>query len=159
MYNNKKNTDNKDKINAKRRKRRLDRHTGIDWIDPENGYGKVRGEQALWRAVILQMLEDATSQSTKPNDQYHKFMAREWLLSDSKDFHMVCDLAGFDVGYLRKNIKRALLNHCKWREDSAPKPKKKAKPLELKSTSCRTNNKLMTEATLLPFHQFHQKTA
>lgn len=117
----------KDKLNEKRRRRRLDRHTGIDWIDPENGYGRVRGEQALWRAVILQTLEDAANQSLKPNDQYNRFMAREWLTSESKDFYMVCDLAGFDVGYLRKSIKRALLNNCKWRRESGVKSKKKKK--------------------------------
>lgn len=109
------------KRNARRRKRRLEKHTGIDWIDPEGGYGVVRGEQALWRAVILQMLEDAASQSKKPQDMFDRDQARRWLEGNHKDFYMVCDLAGYDISYVKGQVKKALLNHCRWRKD-AKKP-------------------------------------
>ena len=134
--------------NARRRRIRLDRHTGLDWIDPENGYGKVRGEQALWRAVIMQMLEDAATGSMKSHDQYNKVIARNWLTSDSDDFYMVCDLAGFDVGYLRTNVKKALLNNCKWRKESKPKVKRHMAKGEGKAN----------DTLIIPLHVFRRKS-
>ena len=138
--------------NKRRRKRRLEKHTGIDWLDPEDGYGAVRGERALWRAVLLQMLEDAASQSSKPHDKYNKEMARNWLESNSQDFYMVCDLAGFDIGYLRKNIKKALLNNCKWRAES--KPRKKPRPIKKKTSNTKT-----PDHKVIALHDFKKKTA
>ena len=151
---------NKAERNRRRRKRRLEKHTGVDWIDPEDGYGAVRGERALWRAVIVQMLEDAASQSAKDHDKYNKEMARNWLESNSQDFYMVCDLAGFDVGYLRTNIKKALLNNCKWRAESKPRKKiqkktqKTPRPIEKK-----TSETEMPNHNVIPLHDFQKKTA
>lgn len=153
------------KYNNLRAKKRLDRQTGIEWIDPECGYGPVRGERALWRAVILQMLEDAASSSKKTNDQYNKTMARNWLEANSTDFYMVCDLAGFDIEYARKMIKRALLNNCKWRKE----PKKSSKSTK-KVASVKVERKdvsaLETEGNprapannILVFEPFHTKMA
>lgn len=110
------NKQKRDKRNARRRKRRLEQHTGIDWIDPEEGYGNVRGERALWRAVILQMLEDATNHSRKPQDKFARMQARNWLEGNHRDFTMVCDLAGYDVTYARKQVKKALMHYRQWRK-------------------------------------------
>jgi hypothetical protein len=109
-----------DQRNARRRKRRLEKHGGIHWIDPEQANNTIRGEQALWRAVILQMLEDATNNSKKPQDKFDRDQARNWLEGKSRDFAMVCDLAGLDVLYVRGQVKKALLNQHLWKK-SDPK--------------------------------------
>lgn len=136
--------------NARRRKRRLESQTGIDWVDPEKGYGKVRGEQALWRAVILQMLEDATSQSRKTQDQHARTQARNWLEGRHADFIMVCDMAGLDVQYVRKKIKKALQSQQGWRRTPThihrPIEKKSAETNDCKAPACPSQN---TEKILL----------
>ena len=73
-------------------------------------------EQALWRAVILQALLDAKSESSKPELQYHKRIAHSWLTSGSGDFHEVASLAGFESNGLRIRINAALKRNCQWRK-------------------------------------------
>jgi hypothetical protein len=55
----------------------------------------VRGELALWRAVICQAIRDAKDGGTK---------ALRWLRGDDPDFRKVCDLAGIDIGLLKKRL-------------------------------------------------------
>ena len=149
------NHQNNKERNERRRRRRLEKHVGIDEINLDKDWS-VRGERALWRAVILQMLEDAARDSSKPVDLYNKEVARNWLQSGSQDFFMVCDLAGFDVEYLRKNIKKALLNNCKWREEAQPKKPAKKKIRKDKEPP---KLKLPPKAVVLPLHDFHKKSA
>lgn len=148
--------------NARRRKRRLEQHTGIDWIDPEKGYGLVRGEQALWRAVILQMLEDATNNSKKPQEQFARTQARNWLEGTHRDFATVCELAGFDISYVRKKVKQALLNHCQWRKQSKPNSKKDSdlnKKMKSGASSKTNPTDDQPPADILPFNPFLKKSA
>ncbi len=85
-----------------------------DWVSVEpDRY--TRGEQALWRAVILQALTDAASESKKYEAQLEKEKARRWLLAAGEDFATVCDLAGFDVSRVRRHVRRALAGGCQWR--------------------------------------------
>jgi hypothetical protein len=93
----------------------LHKITGLEWSDDEDKIAPVRGDRALWRAVILQALEDAASQSKKVSEQYYKTEAIHWLEGRSEDFVTVCDLAGFAYKDVRAAAKRALLNGCKWR--------------------------------------------
>lgn len=72
-------------------------------------------ERALWRAIIVQALMDASSQSQKPDAIYSKHEALFWLEGTSLDFVMVCECAGYNPSYIRRMAKRALLNGCKWR--------------------------------------------
>jgi len=80
----------------------------------------IRGEQALWRAVITQALMDASSNSKKSELQYEKSQASCWLDRNSPDFCTVCDYAGFDPIYVRRQTQKALARNCIWRASSAP---------------------------------------
>lgn len=83
------------------------------WFD--GPYDSARGEAALWTAVITQALMDGMSQSKNPEQRYHKQAAIQWLTSGSKDFHMVCMLAGLDSDYVRRKAKKALFSKTAWR--------------------------------------------
>ncbi len=155
--------DKRDLRNARRRKRRLEKHGGIHWIDPEQTHKSIRGEQALWRAVILQMLEDATNNSKKPQDKFDRDQARNWLEGKSRDFAMVCDLAGLDIRYVRGQVKKALLNQHLWKKSATNQ--KPAKDLKTKSES--QNKKIapssstlkQREADILNFPNLFKKSA
>lgn len=75
----------------------------------------LRGEQALWRAVITQALMDAASQSSKMEACYEKRQATCWLTGYGEDFKTVCDLANFPPDYVRERAARALARNCQWR--------------------------------------------
>jgi hypothetical protein len=89
-------------------------------IDPQEHLG-IRGEQALWRAVIVQALMDAGSQSGKMEAQYEKSQATCWLTGYSEDFKVVCDFAGFTADYVRSKSRQAIARGCKWRAESGGK--------------------------------------
>lgn len=75
------------------------------------------GEQALWRAVITQALQDAASKSPKPEALYEKSQAIWWLTECTKDFATVCDYADMNPYFVRAESKKALKRHCKWRKE------------------------------------------
>ena len=81
----------------------------------------VKGERALWRAVITQALMDASSNSKKMELKYEKSQALCWLSAFSEDFRCVCDHAGFDPVYVRTQAVEALKRGCVWRAPSARK--------------------------------------
>lgn len=68
-------------------------------------------EQALWRAVILQMITDALSNSQKRDHLRFKKDAWHWLTSHSRDFRIVCDYAGYDPEWLQEQINQFLSKH------------------------------------------------
>jgi hypothetical protein len=76
-------------------------------------------EQSLWRAVILQMVTDAISNSNKADNKRFKRDARHWLTSHSRDFRKVCEHAGYDAAWLQEQINQFLAQHA---EQSPPKP-------------------------------------
>jgi hypothetical protein len=77
----------------------------------------VRGESAMWAAVITQALMDALSKARTTDSSYHKQEAIHWLTGNSNDFTTVCLLAGFDPDYVRKKAKRAIANPVPWRAE------------------------------------------
>jgi hypothetical protein len=62
---------------------------------------EVRGELALWRAVICQAILDAKD---------GKAPALRWLLCNNRDLRRVCDWAAVDVDALRKELMKDLPN-------------------------------------------------
>ena len=87
-----------------------------DWLSDPNQ--PVRGEQALWVAVITQAMMDALSRASSSEARYHKNEAINWLTGNSKDFVTVCLHAGLDPNYVRRKAKRSLLNPQNWRADA-----------------------------------------
>ena len=93
----------------------------VGLIEESSARSPVCGEQAIWRAVILQALEDAVNRSPKTQHRYEKEQALRWLTERNPDFVLVCDYAGWDPDYVRRKVKKALLNGCKWRAESKQK--------------------------------------
>ncbi len=84
-------------------------------IDSGEPFCAVAGEQAMWRAVIVQALMDASCGSQKEEILQWKHDAVIWLRGNSKDFWTVAHYAGFDPVYLREMIAEALQDNCRWR--------------------------------------------
>src|SRR5688572_22951947 len=78
----------------------------LSWLDEH--YSSVRGETALWVAVITQALQDALTRCKKAESQYHKHEAAHWLTGNSKDFVAVCLSADLDPDYVRQQAKKAI---------------------------------------------------
>jgi hypothetical protein len=64
-------------------------------------------ERAMWCAVLSMAVTDATGTIRAKNANARKEAARlrnearDWLLRDSRDFRLVCALAGFDAEAIR----------------------------------------------------------
>jgi hypothetical protein len=87
----------------------------------------VEPEIRLWCAVVLQAIADATSRISRARCGETKQIrdeARAWLLSNSKDFRCVCELARFDPRTVREFAEK--LRRHRWRRPiSLPKTGKK----------------------------------
>ncbi len=99
------------KITSLSRRRR--REKPFEWLSEP--YNSVRGESALWVAVIMQAMMDALSNARNTEAAYHKQQALHWLRSDNADFAMVCLLAGFTPEYIRRQVKKTLACPRPWR--------------------------------------------
>ncbi len=62
------------------------------------------GEVALWRAVVDQLLHDATSGATDPDK------AREFFWRSNPDLALVCDLADLDPSALCEYAEDVITN-------------------------------------------------
>lgn len=81
---------------------------GDSWMPEKDKEQSIRGEQALWRAVITQALMDANSNSAKSEMQYEKRQAAAWLRGGGRDFYTVCHCADLDPAYVRERARRVL---------------------------------------------------
>lgn len=93
--------------------------------------------QALFRAVILQAIQDAKSRSGKQEMVFWRNQAHHWLFTDRKDFTFICDLAGFHPDHVRRKINAAQERGFFWKNaplqavKQKPAPKKRGrKPME-----------------------------
>ena len=100
---------------------------GSDAYLNDQPYNTARREQALWRAVIVQALMDASCGSKKQEAQQAKQEAIVWLRGNSKDFMTVCYYAGFEPDYVRRMVRDALERGCQWR--ALPGQGKRKRPL------------------------------
>lgn len=87
----------------------------LDWLSELNL--PVRGEMALWVAVITQAMMDALSNAKTSEARFHKHEATNWLTGNSKNFITVCHHAGLDPDYVRRKAKRALASPRRWRAE------------------------------------------
>lgn len=88
----------------------------FDWL--HTSHNPVRGETALWVAVITQAMMDALSRARNSEAQYEKHEAIHWLTSNSRDFTTVCLFAGMDPDYVRRKAKRTLAAPIPWRAEA-----------------------------------------
>lgn len=65
-------------------------------------------EKCLWKAVVCQAIDDATSNSKKRPKKYAKNIAIKWLIEDNDDFKAVCDLAGYNYKDVQKSVKKLI---------------------------------------------------
>jgi hypothetical protein len=88
-------------------------------------------DRRLWCAVILQAIEDATSDapigtsSRGLNREMTKRDARAWLLEPNRDFGAACDLAGVDPDHVRAYACRLIEEADQRRADSTAQPRKR----------------------------------
>lgn len=66
-------------------------------------------ERALWRAVVLQAIQDGATQPTQEVGAVNKSAARAWLRGETKDFKMVCDLASLGPSKLQTELRKRRL--------------------------------------------------
>ncbi len=67
-------------------------------------FGGSSSERALWRAVIDQLLHDATSGSTDPDE------AREFFWRSNPDLALICDFADLEPSALCKYAQDVIAN-------------------------------------------------
>jgi|GEM_PF-4311239 len=65
-------------------------------------------EQALWQAVILQAISDATHAPINQRTRKLKTQAIIWFSLTNKDFLCVCELAVLEPKYVINNVKKAI---------------------------------------------------
>lgn len=92
----------------KQTKRNSQRHSKVDDAATQTPPNPTCREQAVWRAVLMQAITDAFSQSRKPYAQRCKREALVWLRGNSQDFRRVCEYAGYDPAYLHGKISNLL---------------------------------------------------
>lgn len=66
----------------------------------------LKRNQALWRAVILQAILDATSSAKRSENIVEKQKATNWIFDKNTDFDAVCFLAGYSTSYVRRKAKK-----------------------------------------------------
>ncbi len=71
-------------------------------IDNDDTSAGARPFYALWRAVLLQSIQDTYSRSNKAHDVVAKAQALAWF--NGRDFGMVCDMAGYDPHVVRQKV-------------------------------------------------------
>ena len=72
--------------------------------------------RALWLSVIIQAVNDAKSNRSRPCYKKDRLCALKWIKgtrdNDREDFEEVCELAGVDPIKLRRIIDKALADGC-----------------------------------------------
>ena len=86
------------------RKDRLNGHINRENIVKVRYLKEELNEKHLWKAVICQAIEDATTKSSKQRRQLTKRRAIKWITEDNEDFKAVCHLAGYDHKIVKKNV-------------------------------------------------------
>ena len=82
-------------------------------LDAQKGYERSEVGYADAWALALENHANRLVQFEKDQSQ-----ARRWLLSGSRDFNLICDLAGYDPEYIRGNAKK--LERAGWQASASP---------------------------------------
>lgn len=65
-------------------------------------------ETKLWKAVLLQILQDAFSNTYESKERSHKRHARDYMKFLHKDFAQVCQYAGYDPSFVHRKVIKKL---------------------------------------------------
>jgi len=87
-----------------------------EWAD--GPYNYTQGEEAMWRAVIMQALMDACARWGRHDWYVNKLEAIRWLTSGGEDFLDVCERASLDHNFVRVRAKKAMANPGAWRTEA-----------------------------------------
>ena len=68
----------------------------------------LKSEQKLWRAVVVNAVEDCMIQQSDRKSSLIKINAHNWILSNNKNFHLVCHWGSLDPDVVEESYKRAL---------------------------------------------------
>ena len=104
-------------------------HDPADYLfssDPVHDIVGVR-MQAIWRAVLLQMITDLKSNCRKPESKRAKIEAVAWFASPS--FDDVCIMGGYEPDYVRELLRKAKERDYQWRLPSGKGWRSKAKSI------------------------------
>lgn len=75
--------------------------------------------ESLWRAVVLRMLQDIASKSQV--ESFNRREANAWL--DSKDFYLVCEMAGLPPDKVRLAAEKIGRGDLLWRKSGGESPR------------------------------------
>ena len=67
-------------------------------------------EQKMFLSVITQAITDAAYKGYDRYDIYNKDAASTWLVGNSKDFRLICQLADIDPDYAYHKFSKAIKN-------------------------------------------------
>ncbi len=67
--------------------------------------GSVRGEMALWRAVISRAIYDSINNPSAPDKRMQYSLSKAWILGNSEGFLMVCSLADLNPKIINSSAK------------------------------------------------------
>ena len=68
----------------------------------------LEAEQKLWRAVVINALEDCMVELSDRKSSLIKINAHNWVLSGNKNFDVVCHWGGLDPDVVEESYKQAL---------------------------------------------------
>lgn len=79
--------------------------------------GEIPKYIALWRAVLVQQIQDARNNQQKTEFLLVKKTSTLWLDVGNPDFRTVCDYAFLDPWYVMRLLNKAKQNNYRWRKE------------------------------------------
>ena len=69
----------------------------VDQLYINNHQEEPHGEIALWRAVVMQSLEDLTLSSSNKKYRRWRDQATKWFVDRDENFYAICECAGLSA--------------------------------------------------------------
>ena len=70
----------------------------------------VEPEEKLWRGVLVNAIEDTSTNSQERKPSIYKCDAHAWIMSNVTDFQTVCYYAGFEPDVVKERYKMAIMD-------------------------------------------------
>jgi len=98
-------------------------------------------EVGLYKAVIMQMIIDASNTSLDPKACRNEKKAKSWLFAGGDDFYMICRMANIESNVVIRFAKTLIAIHAE-KSKAALIKKRKSKSCCIPSAQYKTNNSL-----------------